>query len=141
MTDHLEIIDVITPGDAAGVALKLDEPFSFWGGYDPENGRITATDHPDVGTTVTGSILALRFGRGSTSSPGPLLESLRLQTGPAGFLLCTPCPVIFTATRLSAALYGTECPVLQISEEVFDRLDRGRLVIAASTDDVRLTTG
>ena len=141
MSNDVEIVNIIGPGESAGEILRLDEPFSFWGGYEPATGCITEANHPDTGTCVTGRILALRFGRGSTSSPGPLLESLRLQTGPAGFLLCAPCPVIFTATRLAATLYDIECPVLQISEETFDQLASGRIVIAASKDDVQLTTG
>ena len=55
-------------GDADGVALVLSQPLSFWGGIDVSTGRIIDRTHPDVGKSVTGAILVMPGGRGSSSS-------------------------------------------------------------------------
>jgi predicted aconitase with swiveling domain len=91
--------------------LELTEPLSFWGGFDPQSGMITDPAHPQSGEKLTGRILVLGRSRGSTSSPGALLESLRLGTGPSGFILQEPDTVVLVATYLAATLYGIEIPV------------------------------
>lgn len=95
----------------SGERLELTEPLSFWGGFDPQSGTITDPAHPQFGEKLTGRILVLQRSRGSTSSPGALLESLRLGTGPAGFILQEPDTVVLVATHLAATLYGIEVPV------------------------------
>ena len=100
------------------VRLELVEPLSFWGGFDPQTGTITDPAHPQCGETVTGKILVLQRSRGSTSSPGALLESLRLGTGPSGFILQEADTVVLVATHLAAVLYGIEVPVT-----ILDRAD------------------
>ena len=95
----------------SGKRLELAEPLSFWGGFDPETGTITDPAHPQCGEKVTGKILVLERTRGSTSSPGALLESLRLGTGPSGFILQEPDTVVLVAAHLAAVLYGIEVPV------------------------------
>ena len=69
---------VIFDGECRAETLVLDEPLSFWGGLDPQTGRIIDERHPQQGATVTDRILMLPGTRGSTSSPGALCESLRL---------------------------------------------------------------
>jgi predicted aconitase with swiveling domain len=91
--------------------LELTEPLSFWGGFDPQSGTITDPAHPQCGEKITGRVLVLERTRGSTSSPGALLESLRLGTGPAGFILQEADTVVLVATHLAAILYGLEIPV------------------------------
>lgn len=98
-----------------GEHLRLGEPLSFWGGFDPQSGTITDPAHPQCGEKLTGKILVMERSRGSTSSPGALLESLRLGTGPVGFILREPDTVILVATHLAAALYGIDVPVEIVS--------------------------
>ena len=74
----------LVPGTAEGPALVLDEPLSFWGGVDPETGDITDVRHPQHGASVTGRILVMPSGRGSSSSSSVLAESIRAGTAPAG---------------------------------------------------------
>ncbi len=44
--------EVLLPGAAEGAVLKLDRPISFWGGVDPESGRISDPRHPQHGQAV-----------------------------------------------------------------------------------------
>jgi len=113
---------VIFDGECRAETLVLDEPLSFWGGLDPQTGRIIDQRHPQHGATVTGRILMLPGTRGSTSSPGALCESLRLGTGPAGILLPVPNMTILTAVTVAAELYQCSIPVLIVEQSEWDKL-------------------
>ena len=113
---------VIFDGECRAETLVLDEPLSFWGGLDPQTGRIIDERHPQQGATVTGRILMLPGTRGSTSSPGALCESLRLGTGPAGILLPAPNVTILTAVTLAAELYQCSIPVLVVEPDEWNKL-------------------
>ena len=68
-------------GEADAVALVLSVPLSFWGGIDVETGRIIDHSHPDLGTSITGTILVMPGGRGSSSSSSVLAEAIRRGNG------------------------------------------------------------
>lgn len=67
--------------------LKLARPISFWGGVDPQTGEIIDARHPDRGTRIGGTILALPGTIGSSSSSSVLLELVRVGAAPAAILL------------------------------------------------------
>ena len=59
-------------GKAEGRALVTDKSLCFWGGLDPETGKIIETGHPLEGQDVTGKVLIFPRGHGSSSSSGVL---------------------------------------------------------------------
>lgn len=121
-TVHIKACLVIFDGECRAETLALDEPLSFWGGLDPQTGRIIDERHPQQGATVTGRILMLPGTRGSTSSSGALCESLRLGTGPAAILLPAPNVTILTAVTVAAELYQCSIPVLIVEQSDWDKL-------------------
>jgi predicted aconitase with swiveling domain len=74
-------------GNASGEALVLTEPLSFWGGVD-DLGTISDVHHPQLGVNVSGQVVFLPSGRGSSSSSSSLAELIRAGVGPAP--LCQP---------------------------------------------------
>jgi len=102
----------LVEGSASGDALVLDEPLSFWGGLDPLTGEIVEVNHPQRGQRVTGRILVMLSGRGSSSSATVLAEAIRLGTGPAGIVLGEPDQIIAIGSLVAAELYGTRTPVV-----------------------------
>jgi predicted aconitase with swiveling domain len=102
-------------GSATGQALVLEEPLSFWGGLDPSTGRIVEANHPQRGESVTGRILVMPSGRGSSSSATVLAEAIRFGTGPAGIVLGEPDDVIVIGALVAAELYGTAIPMIVAS--------------------------
>lgn len=106
----------LVPGRAHGPVLHLDEPISFWGGVDPENGRIIERRHPQAGKSVTGTILVLAHGRGSSSSPSVLAEMIRLGTAPAGVVLGEADPMIVLGSMVAAELYQITIPVSLLND-------------------------
>lgn len=103
---------VLLEGTAVGDALVLDEPLSFWGGVDPETGQVIDRRHPQAGAVVTGRILVMPAGRGSSSSSSVLAEAIRLGTGPAAIILAEPDGIVLVGAVVAEELYGTTCPVV-----------------------------
>jgi uncharacterized protein len=99
-------------GEAAGPALLLDDPLSLWGGIDVATGRIIDRSHPQLGACVTGTILVMPGGRGSSSSASVLAEAVRRRTGPAGIVLGTPDPILTVGALVAESLYGLRCPIV-----------------------------
>jgi predicted aconitase with swiveling domain len=92
------------PGTATGMPIRLTAPLSFWGGTDNE-GRIVDAHHPQCGAVLTGRILLMESGRGSSSASSVLAEQIRARTAPAAIIL----------SRIAAELYGLNLPVIVAS--------------------------
>jgi predicted aconitase with swiveling domain len=102
----------LVSGRAEGSVLVLAEPLSFWGGLDALSGRIVDRWHPQSGEVLTGRILLMRAGRGSSSGSSVLAETIRLGIGPAGIVLLTRDAIVAVGAMVAAELYGSQCPVL-----------------------------
>jgi predicted aconitase with swiveling domain len=129
----------VTSGDAAGSVLKLDEPVSFWGGIGPD-GDIIDVHHPQHGAIVTGRILVMRSGRGSSSGTYVLAELLRLGIAPAGIILTEPDGIIATGALVAAELYDARMPIVTVSDEDYARIEDGVTVSIAMDGDEALIT-
>jgi predicted aconitase with swiveling domain len=103
---------VLVDGEARGELLRLSQPLSLWGGLDPETGLIIDRSHPQVGRSMTGVIVSMSHGRGSSSSSSVLAEALRIGTGPAGFILANPDSIMVVGSLVANRLYGTNCPIV-----------------------------
>lgn len=114
-------------GDADAPALVLSQALSFWGGIDVETGRIIDRSHADLGKCITGRILIMPGGRGSSSSSSVLAETIRRGTGPAGILLSIPDPILTVGSLVAQSLYGVRCPIAVGSIEGIVTGDRVRI--------------
>jgi predicted aconitase with swiveling domain len=119
---------VLVEGSATGDALFLDEPLSFWGGLDPSTGEIVETGHPQRGEVVSGRILVMRSGRGSSSSSTVLAEGIRAGTAPAGIVLGEPDDIIVIGALVAAELYGIAIPIVVASPEGYGRIRNGEQI-------------
>ena len=118
----------LVAGEAAGPALVLDEPLSFWGGLDPSTGRVVEVGHPQHGRVVTNRVLVMPSGRGSSSSATVLAEVIRLGTGPAGIVLGEVDQIVAIGALVAAELYGTAVPVVVAGVDVLGSIADGVLV-------------
>jgi predicted aconitase with swiveling domain len=117
--------EVLNPGQCQGQALVLDEPLSFWGGFDPARGTIIDRQHPQCGACLAGKVLVLPGSRGSAGTPAGLAEAIRRGLGPVAVLLRAPDVNIAVGAMVAARLYGHEVPVLVVKSEDYDRLAAG----------------
>ena len=107
----------LVDGRAHGIALVLDEPLSFWGGLDPGTGRLIDSHHARHGSTIAGSVLVMRSGRGSSSSSYVLAEAIRAGTAPAAIVLAEPDPIVALGAIVARELYGILVPVVVLGAE------------------------
>ena len=128
-------------GRVAGPVLRLDDPLSFWGGFDSATGKVIDRFHPQHGACLSGAILLMERGRGSSSGASVLAEAIRLGTAPAAIILLDPDAIIATGALVAQMLYAIDCPVVAIGDTVeWRRLSAlTRLEIEAGPDTVRIT--
>ncbi|KJS10448.1 MAG: aconitase subunit 2 [Hoeflea sp. BRH_c9] len=131
----------LVAGSAEGPVLALAEPLSFWGGFDSASGKVIDRFHPQHGACLSGSILFMERGRGSSSGASVLAEAIRLGTAPAAIILLDADAIIATGALVAQMLYRIDCPVLAIGERTeWQSLSAlPRLVIEAGPDAVRIT--
>lgn len=115
-------------GEAAGPALVLEAPLSLWGGLDPHTGRVSDHHHPQFGATVTGRVLVMPAGRGSSSSSSVLAEAVRLGTAPLAILLAEPDEILVLGALVAEELYGRTCPILVLPQAAGGAAPAGRIV-------------
>ena len=105
----------------------LSQPLSFWGGIDVDTGNIIDHSHPDLGKNITGRILVMPGGRGSSSASSVLAETIRRATGPAGIILATADPILTVGALVAESLYGLRCPLVVCSIDDLVTGDRLRI--------------
>lgn len=103
---------VLNPGEAEANALVLDDPLSFWGGFNPKTGEIIDRLHPQVGASIAGTIMVIPASRGSAGTPAGVAEAIRRGSGPAAILLGRADVNITIGAMVADRLYGTSTPVL-----------------------------
>ena len=119
---------VLVAGRATGAALVLDEPLSFWGGLDPSTGEIVEVGHPQRGAVMTGRILVMPSGRGSSSSATVLAEAIRRGSGPSGIVLLEPDGIVAIGALVAAELYGSTIPVVVSSPDAYSAIRDGSAI-------------
>ena len=123
------IARILHPGMAAGLAIRLTEPLSFWGGVD-DDGRLVDAHHPQCGAVLTGRVLLMESGRGSSSSSSVLAERIRTRTAPAAVILSRPDQIIPLGALIAHELYGLALPVVVAP---YDDLPTDRLITVDAT--------
>lgn len=114
------------PGSAHGMLLVLDEPLSFWGGVSPD-GTVVDVHHPQVGASLSGRVVALPSGRGSSSSTALLAELIRSGSGPSALLLAECDTILVVGALVAAEMYDVELPVVELEPRALDDLPSGAL--------------
>lgn len=116
---------VLVGGVGAGPVLRLEEPLSFWGGVDPATGRIIDRRHPRCGESVSGRVLVMPYGRGSSSSSSVLLEGVRLGTAPAAVVLRELDGILALGAAVARELYEQSPPVVLLAPADWEAVREG----------------
>ncbi len=115
-----EATRVIVAGSASGKVLALDEPLSFWGGFDSETGTITDRAHPQLGACLAARIVTMTVGRGSSSASTVLAESIRRGTAPAALVMLEPDEIVALGAIVAEELYGLVLPIVLVDETTYE---------------------
>ena len=121
-----------------GQALVLDAPLSLWGGLEPTTGDIIDQRHPQCGANVTGRVLVMPVGKGSSSASSILLEAARLGTAPAAIVLAEMDGILALGAAVAREMYGVEVPVVVVDEGTYCRVRDGVLATIGPDTTVSL---
>jgi predicted aconitase with swiveling domain len=147
--------EALTRGEASGAVVFLEEPLSFWGGYDSERGVIVDKTHLSHGASLAGAILLMPRAKGSSSSSSVLAETIRRGTGPAGIVLRERDLIIAIGAIVAGDLYGMHVPVVVLGDADFatvsrsaqrvrieapDDAGRARVTVLSDPDSVEIPT-
>ena len=114
--------------EVEGQALVLAEPLSLWGGMDPATGELIDAHHPQRGANLSGRVVVMPSGRGSSSSASVLAEAVRAGTAPAAIVLVEPDLILAIGAQVAEELYGTRVPVVVIPVDELGAIGDGALV-------------
>ncbi len=131
---------VLVAGEAVGEALLLAEPLSLWGGLNPETGEIIDQRHPNVGEIVTGRVLLMPAGRGSSSASSILLEAVKQGTAPAAIITAVTDAILALGAAVAHEMYDQAPPVLVLSAKDYAQIKSGQQLTIAADGLVTLST-
>ena len=126
--------DVLVPGSASGIALKLTEPLNAWGGLDPATGVIVHHSHPQRGRSLAGRILVMQESRGSGTNAQVFAQALANGAGPLAVVLAAPDYVLCAGAVVSRELYGVQCPMVAVGAG-YDTVTDGDVLLVEAGDD------
>jgi hypothetical protein len=114
---------VIYEGRAEGDALVTSFPISFYGGVDPESGRVIEHGHELLGESVKNRILVFPYGKGSTVGSYILYRLSKKGLAPSA-IINEKCETI---VAVGAIISGIPCvdkiDIAQIKQKVRVRID------------------
>ncbi|MCB9405440.1 MAG: DUF126 domain-containing protein [Phycicoccus sp.] len=103
----------LTRGEGSGPMIRLAEPVSFWGGVD-HRGTIIDRHHPDHGVKLSGAVLVMTGGRGSSSATSVLAELVRTGNGPVAIILEEADAILALAALVADELYAIALPIVRV---------------------------
>jgi predicted aconitase with swiveling domain len=129
-------VQCVSAGEVEATLIVSPEPLSLWGGFSVTTGAVIDRSHPAFGRILTGCILAMPSGRGSSSSSSILAEALRLGTAPAGLVLAETDPILAVGEIVARKLYGKSLPIVVCGRDALAHLqaDQRYRISAKDTD-------
>ena len=125
---------VLVDGVGQGPLLRLGAPIGFWGGVDPESGRLMDPRHPDHGANIAGRVLTVPGTVGSSSSSAVMLELLRLGRAPAALLLAEADAILTLGVIVAREMGYATIPVLEVAAKALATLpESGEIRVEGDT--------
>ena len=112
-------------GEGRGRLLVLERPLSFWGGVDPETGRVSDPRHPQYGESLRGRILVMERAIGSSSSSAIMLELLRNGVAPAAIVLGSTDAILVLGVLVAEELGYPSIPLIDVGAQGVERIRAG----------------
>ena len=76
----------IYKGIAEGEAIVTKDGISFYGGVDPDTGKVVEVGHELEGQSITGKVLVFPTGKGSTVGSYTMYRMMKNRTAPAAIV-------------------------------------------------------
>jgi len=106
----------LVEGTAQGPVCASKDRLSFWGGFDPDTGRVIDQRHSLFGYTLTGTVFVLPHGKGSSTGSPVLLDALIQGTAPAAILLNQVDEIIALGGVVADEFFNKSIPILVLED-------------------------
>ncbi len=113
----------ISKGHAHGEVIITRDSISFLGGVDPNTGMIIDPHHELYGKTISGKILVMPSGKGSTVGSYVIYQMHKNNTAPLAIIALEAEPIIATG-----AIMAGIAMVDQPDNDIFDLVKDGDLI-------------
>lgn len=110
----------ISRGKAKGEVILSHEPLSFLGGVDPKTGNVIDRGHQLYKQNISGRILVIPSGKGSTVGSYVIFQMAKNKTAPLAIIALEAEPIIATG-----AIMASIPMVDQPEEDVLEILKEG----------------
>ena len=112
----------ISKGQAQGEVIITKDSISFLGGVDPNTGMIIDPNHELYGRTISGKILVMPSGKGSTVGSYVIYQMHKNNTAPLAIIALEAEPIIATGAIMAAI------PMVdQPNDDIFNLMKDGDL--------------
>ncbi len=113
----------ISRGKAKGEVISSHEPLSFLGGVDPNTGNVIDRGHQLYKQNISGKILVIPSGKGSTVGSYVIFQMAKNNTAPLAIIAMEAEPIIATGA-IMASIPMVDHP----EEDILEILTDGDLV-------------
>jgi predicted aconitase with swiveling domain len=124
----------VIPGVSEGEVLATSQPIGFFGGIDPQTGRVIDPHHELFQRSVSGKVLVCPFGKGSSGTAPVILELVRNERAPAAIINLRTDPILAAGPIIGKHIYGKEIPIITVDEESFELLRTGQHVLVNASE-------
>ena len=113
---------ILTGGAAGGDILVCHEGISFWGGVDPDTGRIIDVHHPNHGASIAGRVVMMPTSRGSCSGSSVLLQMALNRNAPAALIFCKTEETLTLGALVASHIFQSPVAVISLCADDYARL-------------------
>jgi len=129
----------VVAGSAKGAAVVSSQPISFWGGLDPQTGKLIDRRHERCGEVITGKVFVFPWGKGSSTASAVLLESIRSGTAPAAIINVNVDPILALGSIVAEELYHKTVPVVVLSQGDYATIRDGDCLVIKPDGTIEIT--
>lgn len=113
----------ISRGHVQGNVIMSKDPLSFLGGVDPETGNVIEREHELFQQNISGKILVIPSGKGSTVGSYVIFQMAKNNTAPLAIIAREAEPIIATGAIMAGI------PMVdQPEDDIFKLLDENDIV-------------
>lgn len=102
MNSHLIKCRKISRGVAEGEVIISHDPLSFLGGVDPDTGNVIDQEHELFQQNISGKILVIPSGKGSTVGSYVIFQMAKNNTAPLAIIAIEAEPIIATGAIMAS---------------------------------------
>ncbi|MCB9946988.1 MAG: DUF521 domain-containing protein [Rhodospirillaceae bacterium] len=113
---------LIVPAAVEGPVLVCSAGISFWGGVDPETGRVVDAHHPQHGVSLAGRVVLMPTSRGSCTGSAVLLGLALQGTAPAALVFRETEDILTLGALLAGRMFDRPVAVVRLGADGYAAL-------------------